>query len=257
MKKTLLFLAASMLLSTALISCGGGSEEAKSLSSDNVELSGEDSDLLEVVGDSVKILLVNSNPEEKKGWEIQAIVELKGTTPWSEVPETDNTQLAYYKPEFDYSSVHATFLDANGNTVYTAKLKGDEGALLKNAPNSTVKFRCGLFNEPNTISCGVYAFAKDDSKTYKEAKAIFDKIKSVSIEEIKLVRVEQSTASESSISESIDDDDDDDDDWEDLEKVIDAETKMLESVSKAASNAGKVSNAVNAYKDAMKAIEDL
>lgn len=212
MKKTLLFLAASMLLSTALVSCGGGTEESKSLSSEDVTLSGEDSKLLEVVGDSVKVLLVNSNPEEKEGWEIQAIVELKGTTPWSEVPETDDTQLSYYEPKFDYTYVHATFVDANGSTIYTAELKGDEGALLKNAPNSTVKFTCGLFDAPNAISFGVYGYGKDDSKTYKDAKAIFDKIQGVTIEEIKLVKVERSTSSESSSIEGIDDDDDDDDD---------------------------------------------
>lgn len=218
-KLQLLILTAALLPLATIVSCSGkGEEEVKTLSAESVKMSGEHKNLIQINGDEVKIMLVNSNPNDKYGWEIRASMPIIGTTAWSDVPGTDESASSYFSPRMGNLSV--AFLDANGNELEYAIAPNWDAVetVLKNAPT-----------EEEDLICSGYS-----SLDYKGAKAFYDKIQGLRISKMDLNEVHTSTSSSSSVSKSSSWDDVDlDDDLEDVKKAIKAEKKILEAYSDA------------------------
>lgn len=230
MKKITFFLTTMLVAMTTLVSCAKQEEEVKMIPADAVKMSGMHKDLLKITSDSIKIMLVKVDKE----WQVRAIIPFGNTTLFSEVPETDQSANSYYLPSM--GNMNISYTDQNGNTLdYVANPDwGMIEGLLKSAPGQMEEMQFGN-------GWG------DGSGSYKEMKAVFDKVSGLLVSNMELTRGWSASGGRSSDS---DDDLFDDDDLDDLEKAVKAEKKMLKAAKTA-------SDVIDAYEDALDAWDDL
>lgn len=212
----------------ALLSCSKkDTEENKMISSSAVKTSGTHSNLLSVMTDSVKVMLVNLGEDK---WEVRAVLPLTNEYAWKDVPGTDQSASSYFEPRM--GNLEIEFLDANGSPL-DINLKVDYDVV-----NSVLSS-----NDEKTEDMIVTEW---HSGSYKKKKPMFDKVAGISIKRMDLSEVHTSSgsysSSSSSSSDSDDDDDDDidDDDWDDVEKAA----KASKSAYKAAKAAYKVAKEI-------------
>ena len=152
-----------MLALFSFVSCNNEIELAKMIPADRVELEGDDSDLFEI-DDSVKVLLIPVGTDGKK-WEVRAHLPLRNTTPWSEIPGSDQSLDHYisgvlFYPQ--YLDENDTELDLSVETDYQ-----DGEKLLKSDELIT-----------KDIAIKEYNFG---DKSYKKQKAYFDLIDGIEL----------------------------------------------------------------------------
>lgn len=204
-------------LTMALLSCSEkGTEETKMISSSAVKTSGTHSNLLSVMADSVKVMLVNLGEDK---WEVRALLPLTNEYAWEDVPGTDQSASNYFEPKM--GNLDIEFLDANGSPL-GINLKVDYDVV-----NSVLSS-----NDEKTEDLIVTEWY---GGSYKDKKTLFDKIAGISIKKMDLNEVHTSSgsysSSSSSSSDSDDDDDDiDDDDWDDVEKAAKAAYKVAKEI---------------------------
>lgn len=205
------------------ISCSKGKEETKMIPADEVSISGGHSNLLEIDADSVKIMLVQISD---KRWDVRAIIPIKNTMPWSNVPDTDESADSYFTPSM--GNLHVEFVDVNGSPLsYDLQPDWD---IVKNVLSS---------DEYKTEEMLVQGMWSGDE--YKDMKTIFDKVAGIKITNADLSRTFTSSGSVSvsSSSSSSDDDDwdiDDDKYWEQVEKAeraLERQERALEKLEDA------------------------
>ena len=235
----------------AFSSCGGSKqEEVKYVSFDGI--SGEHAELLEV-SDSVKVMLVNPSGDE---WEVRALIPITNTMSWSDVPDTDPNAKEYYKPKMGNLSVE--YLDKNGSELDC-----------RVNPSWDVVESVLSSNKEKTENMSAHEMWGGGS--YKDKKALFDKVASVKLSRAELSKVfSASTSSSSSSSSSASTSssssssswDIDDDDLDDLKKAAEISKKALEANKKAMKAAKSISSkstkeAMDAYEKALDAYEDM
>lgn len=147
-----------------ITSCNKEKELAKYISSDKVELTGDRTDLFEIDADSVKVMLIPIGAEGKK-WEVRTIVPIRNTTPWSQIPEGDQSRSSFIcgvLMYIDYLDGYGSTLDMSIESYYPnveKVLKSDD-----------------LITEDMAI-----AEMSLGDKSYKKQKAYFDKIEGIKI----------------------------------------------------------------------------
>lgn len=216
MKKHLILVAIAALTTMMLSSCGESKEEqTKMISPDRVSLVGSHSDLLEVA-DSVKLLLVKANPNGTKYWTIKAIVPIKNTTYWKNVPGTNSNAKEYFIAKM--GNAHSRFIDANDSEVLDGNMQWDKlESVLSANEYKTVKLEL-------SASRGFLSAYEADYATAKEA---FDKIDGMELSKLDLSKVwkAENISSSRSSSSSYDDDD--------LDKAIDQYERAVNAAEKA------------------------
>lgn len=243
-------MALTLMSATMFVSCGSKEEEqVKWIPAP--DFSGIHANLLDCKADSVKVILTKANDSDKS-WEVRAMVPISNVMPWSEVPDTDESQSEYYTAKM--GSLDGEFLDANGSPIdYDMKAESD-------------KVETVLASE-NIISEDVWfkvAYSMDRGK-YDKMKGIFDKVQGMEISRAELSQVHKATYTASSSNSSSKSSSYDDDDDDILEAYEDAYDKALDAYDKALDAATKASNvngvksakeAVDAYKEALDAMDD-
>ena len=166
MKRTnALGIAVMLLALLSFASCNKEKEMTKMISADRVELTGDNSNLFEIDADSVKVMLIPIGTTGEK-WEVRTIIPLRNTTPWSEIPGSDQSLSS-----FIYGvSMYVHYLDSydseldlsiqNDNEIAKKLLKSEE-----------------LITEDMPITESNYG-----NKSYKYQKAYFDKIDGLKVQ---------------------------------------------------------------------------
>lgn len=190
-----------------ITSCNKEKELTKYISSDKVELTGDRTDLFEIDADSVKVMLIPVGAEGKK-WEVRAIVPIKNTTPWSQIPESDQSRSSFISGVLmyiDYLDGYGSSLNMSIESYYPnveKVLKSDD-----------------LITEDMAIAEGDLG-----DKSYKKQKAYFDKIEGINIQ-VHLSWARTANGSTSTISSSTNN-------WDklldDYEKCVNECVKLLE-----------------------------
>ncbi|MBQ7279517.1 MAG: hypothetical protein IJR13_02165 [Bacteroidales bacterium] len=240
MKKTLFTIALAATIGLMMTACGENEVEmTKMLSNESVTIDGTHDQLLDV-SDSVKVILTNPSGKDND-WEVQMIIPMTSTIPWSEVDGTDPKADTYYTPKMGNLSVD--FTDANEAEIdYDIRPDWD-----------VVK---ALLASEKVIEKKVTVKPLWGGKKYKDAKVIFDKVAGAKITRADLDKTYNSSSSSSSSSSySSTDIDDDDIDFDDLEKAVDASQKALKAAGKAAkaANSKDMKDALDAYGDVLDA----
>lgn len=223
----------------AFSSCGGSKqEEVKYVSFDGI--SGEHAELLEV-SDSVKVMLVNPSGDK---WEVRALIPITNTMSWSDVPDTDPNAKEYYLPKMGNLSVE--YLDKNGSE-------------LDCRVNPSWDVVESVLSSNKEKKENMSAQEMWGGGSYKDKKALFDKVASVKLSKAELSKVFSASTSSSSSSSSWDIDDDD---LDDLKKAAEISKKALEANKKAMKAAKSISSkstkeAMDAYEKALDAYEDM
>lgn len=133
------------------------------ISSDRLELIGDASNLFEIE-DSIKVVLIPVGTDGEK-WEVRAHLPLKNTTPWSEIPGSDQSldnfisSVLFYPKYLDRND---TELDLSVETDYQDGVK-----LLKSDELIT-----------KDIAIKEYSFG---DKSYEKQKAYFDLIDGIKL----------------------------------------------------------------------------
>lgn len=157
MKKTGLFgLVVLLLFAVTVTSCQKKTELSKMIPADRVTINGKNANLFEIE-DSVKLMLIPVGVNGDQ-WEVRAILPLKNTTPWSEIPGSD--------PGLDHSiygiNIYAEYVDKNDSeldlSVQTDYQSGE--TLLKSDEIIT-----------GNVPIVEYSFG---DKSYKKQKAYFE-----------------------------------------------------------------------------------
>lgn len=229
MKKHFIF-ATALVFSLLLTACGGSpaeEEEVKMMPSSSVTLTGNHSELLTVT-DSVKLVLCAN--ESKTRWKVQAIIPIANTTPWKNVPGTNEKNAKYFLPKMGNAS--ARFLDQNESEV-------KDGSLAETMAWSTIESVLGSNSQKNakmTICAGLKnkVFVESD---YKTAKQAFDKIAGIELYRLDLSEAHNASSSSSSSSsrsskssKSSYDDDDFEEALRQYERAVDAAEKALDMI---------------------------
>lgn len=241
-------MALTLMSATMFVSCGSKEEEqVKWIPAP--DFSGIHANLLDCKADSVKVILTKANDSDKS-WEVRAMVPISNVMPWSEVPDTDESQSEYYTAKM--GSLDGEFLDANGSPIdYDMKAESD-------------KVETVLASE-NIISEDVWfkvAYSMDRGK-YDKMKGIFDKVQGMEIKKVELNKsyntTSTATSSSSKSSKKSSSYDEVLDAYEDAyDKALDAYDKALDAATKASNVNGVKSakEAVDAYKEALDAMDD-
>ena len=160
MKRTNAFGIAVMFLAIlSFASCNKEKETTKMISADRVELMGDNSDLFEIDADSVKVMLIPIGTTGKE-WEVRTIIPLRNTTPWSEIPGSDQSLSNHIYGV----SMYVHYLDSYDSELDLSIQNDNEIAkkVLKSEALITEEMPITEYNFGN--------------KSYKYQKAYFDKI---------------------------------------------------------------------------------
>lgn len=232
MKKINLFVLLS-ICGLFLFSCSSKQqEETKMLSSSCVKKSGTHSELLNIKGDSVKVMLVKIND---KDWTLRALIPIENAN-----PNPDPS----IKPSMGNLSVE--FIDANGSPI-DFELHPEWHTVESVLSSSSIKTEDLLVKE-------AYSFTPDKYEVVKEK---FDKIAGIALKEMTLTGGSgafYSSGSSSSSGSSYSSDEDDDWDDVDLDDAMNAAKAATEAL-KATSEVMKSSK--DMYKTAKKAEKQL
>ena len=212
--KKMLFAFVATLTTLSFVACvgGKGEEETKTIDASQVKISGESSDAIEVDANEVTIMLVNTRDDV---WEVRAKTPLKASD-------------SYVTPDkFEgYVSIDADYLDANGNEIVT-----DNGLTISSDDIKSILSSSSKSTEDVIVK---FAWENLNHMSYKEGKAMFDKVSGVKIK----LTISGYTATSSSATSSDDDDDDDDEvassssSSEDWDKVLDEYEKYVDQYVK-------------------------
>jgi len=212
--KKIKFLALMSIIGLVFVSCGSksGQEESKMISANAVKLSGMHNNLLAVADDSVKIMLVKIADDS---WSIRALVPIKNTMAWEDVPETDSNAPEYYIASM--GNLEVQYLDENKSPV-EFDVKPDWDAVKSVLASSSEKTEEMLIKEE-------YSWTAGDYKTVKEK---YDKIAGIEFSKLELTKSHKASSSSSSGSSSSSSSSSDDD-WDDIEKATKAANEMLKT----------------------------
>ena len=154
-----------LLALLSFASCNKEKEMTKMISADRVELTGDNSNLFEIDADSVKVMLIPIGTTGEK-WEVRTIIPLRNTTPWSEIPGSDQSLSS-----FIYGvSMYVHYLDSYDSELDLSIQNDNEIAkkLLKSEELITEDMPITEYNYGN--------------KSYKYQKAYFDKIDGLKVQ---------------------------------------------------------------------------
>lgn len=190
-----------------ITSCNKEQELTKYISSDKVELTGDRTDLFEIDADSVKVMLIPVGAEGKK-WEVRAIVPIRNTTPWSQIPESDQSRSSFISGVLMYID----YLDGYGSSLNMS--------IESYYPNVEKVLKS---DDLITENMAITEMSLGD-KSYKTQKAYFEKIEGVKIQ-VSLSWAHTASGSTSTISSSTNN-------WDklldDYEKYVNECVKLLE-----------------------------
>ncbi len=217
MKKNFLLIVCAVALVFGISSCGNKKvEETKMIPASAVTFSGENSDLLRVNADSVKVMLVNIGEDQ---WSVRALIPIANTKGWVEGK--------YYSPDHSYHglSLDVAYIDANGSEI------GQELSLYDDYSKISAVLKSETEGKTDNILVkgaweGLYC-------AYETNKATYDKLSGINISGFTLEKESSSSSSSyssssSSSSSSSLSSSDYDYDEEDLDKLYDAAEKSLE-----------------------------
>ncbi len=175
MKTKKLFLALVAVCAMGLTACGPDKIElSKSISSDKVSLSGEHSNIIEIEGDSVKIILTPFDKEEDE-WLVNAVVSFKNIEKYKNLNlntyEHSKKYEKYYEEEIDH--IKQVYTDANGSVINDPKLRSD----LQNKMTDAVKSK-DYASFTTTIT---FLYEGLDAMEYKDALALYNKVAGIEI----------------------------------------------------------------------------
>ena len=221
MKTKNLFVVIAVLATTMMLSsCGDSKEEqTKMISPDRVNLVGTHSNVLEVT-DSVKVLLVKVDNNEKK-WTIKAIVPISNTTFWKNVPGTNTKAKEYFTSSM--GNACSSFIDANDSEVLGGGMQWDKLESILSA------------NEYKTVKLELqarYSLFSEYEVDYKTAKAAFDKIDGMELSKLDLTKEWRAEETSTSHSSSKSYDVDLDDAIDQYERAVDAASKALDMLDR-------------------------
>ena len=171
-----------LLAMLSFASCDKEKELTKIISADRVELTGDNSNLFEIDADSVKVMLIPVGTTGKE-WEVRTIIPLRNTTPWSEIPGSDQSLSSFISGVLmyvNYLDEYDSKLELSIRTDYQ-----DTEKLLKSEEIITEDIPIKEYNSGN--------------KSYKYQKAYFDKIDGLKMQiELSWAHVGYSSSSSSS-----------------------------------------------------------
>lgn len=219
MKKNFLLIVCAVALVLGLSSCGNKKvEESKMIPASAVTFSGENSDLLRVNADSVKVMLVNIGEDQ---WSVRALIPIANTKGWGWIENT------YVSPDDSYHGLDldVVYIDANGSEI------GQDLSLYDDYSKISAVLKAEM--EGKTDNILVKGAWENLYCAYESNKATYDKLSGINISGLTLTKqsslssssYSSSSSSSSSSSRSSSDYDYDD---EDLDKLYDAAEKSLE-----------------------------
>lgn len=165
MKKLSLFVLVALVAVFFITSCNKEKALTKYISSDKVELTGDRTDLFEIDADSVKVMLIPVGAEGKK-WEVRAIVPIRNTTPWSQIPESDQSRSSFI----------------SGVLMYIDYLDGYGSSLNMSIESYYPNVEKVLKSDDLIIEDMAIEEMDLGDKSYKKQKAYFDKIEGINIQ---------------------------------------------------------------------------
>lgn len=253
MKKIVCFFAAA-LVGVLMASCGSsGEEQTKKIAEDKFDIECVPSCIDLGIEDSVTLMLVNADPNSKKGWEVRMVCSVGCLKYWEDLvkehpckeKDSENDITVAGKNYQNKGELHVQYRDKNGMTISTSSVYGGDFEIPSEESESIFLSKTVTFS--NFMGVG--------RTDYETAKALFDKVDGG---ELKLQLTEFWTASPSSSASSCSSDVDDDD-LDALDKALDAYDAALDAYEDAveASGTHSAAKAAKAYKKAAKAAKAL
>lgn len=187
--KKIVTLLVSLFAVLALVSCSKKTEETKMISSSEISFSGKDKKMLRVASDSVKVMLVNVDEDDDK-WEVRVVIPMQNTMLWKNFPKSEQNvskkASEYYEPEM--GNMQVDYLDANGSKL-DVEVSLDRNVIKSVLSSDEISTENMLIKD---------SWSSFGDKSYKKAKANFDKIAQISISDMVLSKVTRASESSSS-----------------------------------------------------------